>query len=379
MTAQPPPSTTAFSHDGRPSTVFSTPSRLTQSTALLIEYFENATNKGDMPSVRVRVNPVMNENQQDDRTSYISPLPTRMNTVMEQPRTEIEDETTFEQQEQEDSAPVAPDPTRGRQRTRDVSGQASVLVEEEEEEEEPLPQIFRISDRRNISDPQSLPAMSSITSNDVVSSRQFQAIIASAIQELILPEIQAVRNELNAQAQLFHHQPGLNQASNQATFGTSTSGRKRSRSLTALDAPLHRRNSLSIGTMEGYQGEVVQLPPRPTSPNVPAAMEAESLLRADLRSELKITPPGTPNRAVRNASHRLSGLTDAPHQVQDPSSHTVFNLAEGAYRKRESHEERMAQAKARRAAEKRLRGEPTEDDIPEDNGDLEGCLLFISV
>jgi hypothetical protein len=225
--------------------------------------------------------------------------------------------------------------------------------------------------------------MGSVGSNDIVSSRQFQAIIASAIQELILPEIQAVRNELTAQAQLFHNQPGLNQASNQATFGTSTSGRKRSRSLTALDAPLHRSNSMSIGTTEGYHGQVVPLPPRPQSPNVPAAMEAESLLRADLRSELRITPPGTAHQeqtglgTIATPLNRLSGVTDGPI-VMDPSSHTVFNLAEGAYKKRDSHEERMAAAKARRAEEKRLRGESVEGDIPEDNGGLEGMYHFIS-
>ena len=235
------------------------------------------------------------------------------------------------------------------------------------------PLHLRTSGQRDFSDPQSLLPRSSIGSNELVSSRQVQAIIASAIQELILPEIQAVRNELTAQAQLFHPQPGLNQASNQATFGTSTSGRKRSRSLTALDTPLHRRNSTSIGTAEGYHGEVVPLPPRPTSPNVPAAMEAESLLRSDLRSELKITPPGTPNRAT--ASHRLSALTDGPHVI-DPSSHTVFTLAEGAYRKRESHDEKMAALRAKRAEEKRIREGHIEEGIPEDNGDIEGSLYL---
>ena len=337
-----------------------------------------------MPSVRVRVNPYISENQQQsERTSYVSPLPTRENTVIDRQRgaMETEDETTFgaqqQQQGQEDTSTTAiPLPLnldtsgRGRQRTRAVSGQQSVAIEEEEEE--PLPaHPFRI---RDISDPQSLLQRSSIGSNDIVSTRQFQQIIASAIQELILPEIQAVRNELTAQAQLFNHQPGLNQVSNQATFGTSTSGRKRSRSLTALDAPLHRRNSLSIGTTEGYHADIVPLPPRPQSPNVPAAMEAESLLRADLRSELKMTPPGTATQESRaHASHRLSELTDAAHVVADPSTHTVFNLAEGAYRKRESQEERMAQLKARRAEEKRLRGENLDEGIPEDI-DLEGNL-----
>jgi hypothetical protein len=47
----------------------------------------------------------------------------------------------------------------------------------------------------------------------------------------------------------------------------------------------------------------------------------------------------------------------------------VFNLAEGAYKKRESHEERMLAAKARRAAEKRALGEHVDEDIPEDAGD----------
>ena len=333
-----------------------------------------------MPSVRVRVNPYISENQQQsERTSYVSPLPTRENTVIDRQRgaMEAEDETAFvsQQQGQEDTSITAiPLPLnldtsgRGRQRSRTISGQQGGAIEEEEEE--PLPEHpFRI---RDISDPQSIIQRSSIASNDIVSTRQFQRIIASAIQELILPEIQAVRNELTAQTQLFNHQPGLNQVSNQATFGTSTSGRKRSRSLTALDAPLHRRNSLSIGTTEGYHADVVPLPPRPQSPNVPAAMEAESLLRADLRSELKMTPPGTATQESRaHASHRLSGLTDAPHVVADPSTHTVFHLAEGAYRKRESQEERMAQLKARRAAEKRLREENVDEGIPEDI-DLEG-------
>ena len=383
MAAQPSPSTAAFSHEGRQSATTSN-NRHSPSTALLIEYFENVADKGpNMPSVRVRVNPYMSENhQQSERTSYVSPLPTRENTVVDRQRgaVEGEDETPFVQpQEQEDTSTTAvPLPlnldtsTRGRQRTRTVSGRQNVAIEEEEEEE-PLPaHPFRI---RDISDPQSLlPGRSSIGSNDIVSSHQFQRIIASAIQELILPEIQAVRNELTAQAQLFNHQPGLNQVSNHATFGTSTSGRKRSRSLTALDAPLHRRNSLSIGTTEGYHADIVPLPPRPQSPNVPAAMEAESLLRADLRSELKMTPPGTATHESRaQASNRLSGLTDAPHIVADPSTHTVFNLAEGAYRKRESQEERMAQLKARREAEKRLRGENVDEGIPEDI-DLEGNL-----
>jgi hypothetical protein len=322
MAAQPTPSAAPFSHEdphsGAPPT-----NRASLSTALLIEYYENVATKGsNMPSVRVRVNPYINENQQQsERTSYMSPLPTRENTVMDRKRTEAED-TGFEERQEESTsaAPINLDPSRGRQRTRAASGQPPAPTMEEEEE--PLPtQPFRSSDRRDISDPQSLLAMSSSVggSNDIVSSRQFQAIIASAIQELILPEIQAVRNELTAQAQLFHHQPGLNQVSNQATFGTSTSGRKRSRSLTAIDAPIHRRNSMSIETAEGYQAEVVPLPPRPTSPNVPAAMEAESLHPADLRSELKITPPGTAQQDP--ASHRLSGTMDAPHSIL-PKEHT---------------------------------------------------------
>lgn len=376
MAAQQTASIATFSHDERQSGAFNN-NRSSPSTALLIEYYEGVANKGsNMPSVRVKVNPYMSDNQQQhtDRTSYVSPLPTRENTVIHhQERTDAEEGGEYEQRQGDNittSAPGTYDHSRGRQRSRAVSGRSI------QEEEEPLPALpYRSSDRRDISDPQSLLPMSSV-GNDIVSSRQFQAIIASAIQELILPEIQAVRNELTAQAQLFHHQSGLNQVSNQATFGTSTSGRKRSRSLTALDAPLHRRNSMSIGTAEGYHGEIVPLPPRPTSPNVPAAMEAESLLRADLRSELKITPPGTAHRERPPASHRLSGLTDGP-AVIDPSSHTVFNLAEGAYKKRESHEERMVAAKARRAEERRLRGENVEDDIPEDHGDAEGTTSAV--
>jgi hypothetical protein len=386
--AVPPASVAGFSQEGRNSASFSNQQRPLPSTALLIEYYEGVANKGsNMPSVRVKVNPYMNDNQQqNDRTSYISNLPTRENTVIHHNQnTEAEESGGAYEQRLEDpstSAPLNFSQTRGRERTRAVSGQTTGPIEEEEEE--PLPTLpYRTSGRREFSDPQSLLNMGSVGSNDIVSSRQFQAIIASAIQELILPEIQAVRNELTAQAQLFHNQPGLNQASNQATFGTSTSGRKRSRSLTALDAPLHRRNSTSIGTTEGYHGEVIPLPPRPQSPNVPAAMEAESLLRADLRSELRITPPATAHReqtglgTVATPSNRLSGVTDGPHVI-DPSSHTVFNLAEGAYKKRDSHEERMAAAKARRAEEKRLRGGSVEGDNPEENRGLEGMCHSIS-
>jgi hypothetical protein len=68
-------------------------------------------------------------------------------------------------------------------------------------------------------------------------------------------------------------------------------------------------------------------------------------------------------------------LTDGP-AVVDPSSHTVFNLAEGAYKKRDSHEERMEAAKARRAEERRILGENVEEDILEDQGDLEGTPLL---
>jgi hypothetical protein len=379
MASQAPPSVGGFSNDGRQSAAFST-TRSSPSTALLIEYYEHVAGKdSNMPSVRVKVSPYGSEHQQQNEpTTFVSPLPTRENTVIDRQRAESEHHSGFEQPSEDTAAgPGNQDPNRGRQRTRVVSSRVvsgAPPAPINEEEEEPLPILpFRMSDRRDISDPQSLLPMSSVGSNDIVSSRQFQAIIASAIQELILPEIQAVRNELTAQAQLFHHQPGLNQASNQATFGTSTSGRKRSRSLTALDTPLHRRNSASIGTMDGHYGEVISLPPRPTSPNVPAAMEAESLLRADLRSELRITPPGSSHREVRVAppSNRFSLLTDGPHVV-DPSSHTVFNLAQGAYKKRESHDEKMATLKARRAAEKRLREGTAEDDIPEDVGDLEG-------
>ena len=335
-----------------------------------------------MPSVRVRVNPYSTDTsqQQSARTSYISPLPTRENTVINHQRAEPDDRGAsgeYEERQDHSGPPAAPshDQTRGRQRSRTASGaqQTSAPPILEEEEEEPLPaQPYRHSDRRDITDPSVLP----MNTSDIVSSRQFQAIIASAIQELILPEIQAVRNELTAQAQLFQVQPGLNQASNQATFGTSTSGRKRSRSLTALDAPLHRRNSMSIGTNDGYHGEVVPLPPRPQSPNVPAALEAESLMRADLRSELKLTPPGTANREARAPpSNRLSGFTEGGQQVMDPSSHTVFNLAEGAYKKRESHEERMNLAKARRAAEKQALGEQVGEGIPEGD-DFEGIIVL---
>jgi len=382
MAAQPPPSTTAISPDGHSPRNTAT-NRSSPSTALLIEYYENVASKGsNLPSVRVRVNPYISDSHQtsSERTSYISPLPTRENTVIQQPETEQQDAFAPRQDEGTTAATFNLDPSRGRQRTsRTVSGQSTTPAVEEEEEEEPLPTLpYRTSDRRDISEALSLSQMAALVAgNDIISSRQFQAIIASAIQELILPEIQAVRNELTAQAQLFHHQPGLNQVSNQATYGTSTSGRKRSRSLTAMDTPLHRRNSMSIETAEGFQAELVTLPPRPTSPNVPAAMEAESLHPADLRSELKITPPGTAHREVPPPpSNRLSGLTDGPHVI-DPSSHTVFNLAEGAYRKRESHEERMAQAKARRAAEKRLRGEITEEEIPEDNGGLDGIAVLV--
>lgn len=301
-------------------------------------------------------------------------MPTRENTVIDRGRAEIEEGAGFDEQQAPPSGTQGtPEQSRGRQRIRNLSGQPPIgPVEEQGEEMEPLPPQVP----RDLADPQSMLRLSSTGSNDIVSSRQFQAIIASAIQELILPEIQAVRNELTAQAQLFHAQPNLNQVSNQATYGTSTSGRKRSRSLTALDAPPHRRNSLSIGTMEGYQAEVVPLPPRPQSPNVPAAMEAESLMRAELRSELKLTPPATPSReAQATASHRLSGATDGPHVV-DPSSHTVFTLAEGAYRKRESQQERLAAAKARRDAEKRAQGEDPEEDVLEDPAIICGsCLL----
>jgi hypothetical protein len=47
----------------------------------------------------------------------------------------------------------------------------------------------------------------------------------------------------------------------------------------------------------------------------------------------------------------------------------VFNLAEGAYKKRESQEQKMLAAKARRAAEKQALGEHVDEDIPEDTGD----------
>jgi hypothetical protein len=370
MTTQNPPSVAAFSNEPRQSASLDS-SRAGSSTALLIEYYEGVATKGsNLPSVRVQVNPYPSDNggQQSARTSYISPLPTRENTVMNHHRAEPGDAGDQGEYEEHDSN-VPPEPTegRGRQRSRTVSS-AQALAPPLEEEEEPLPtQPYRL-ERRDITDPTFLQ----MTSNDIVSSRQFQAIIASAIQELILPEIQAVRNELAAQAQLFQVQPNLNQVSNQATFGTSTSGRKRSRSLTALDAPLHRRNSMSIGTND-YQGEVVPLPPRPQSPNVPAALEAESLMHTELRSELKLTPPGTAHRETR-ASHRLSGFTEGGPQVVDPSSHSVFNLAEGAYKKRESQEERMNQAKARRAAEKLALVEQLAEGIPEAE-DLEGSSI----
>jgi hypothetical protein len=378
MAATTPPLSATFSQNpGRQSAAYSATSRLSPPTALLIEYYEQHANKdSNLPSVRVRVHPHTENQQSSQRMSYISPLPTRENTVIDHGRA-VPEESVFEQHQPEPPQPPNnPDHNRGRQRTRQVSEQVTAPIDEEEE---PLPALpYQSPERRDVSDPL-LPG--SVASNDIVSSRQFQAIIASAIQELILPEIQAVRNELTAQAQLFHHQPGLQQASNQATFGTSSSGlRKRSRSLTALDAPLHRRNSMSIGTMDGFQGEVVPLPPRPTSPNVPAAMEAESLMRAEIRSELKLTPPGTAHREHRRPTpgpsghvNRLSGITDGP-PVVDPPNHSIFNLAEGAYRKRESHEERMIAAKARRAAEKRARGEPVDEEIPEDAPGVEGIF-----
>ena len=368
-----PPSIGTFSNDPRQSGSFDS-QRGGNATALLIEYYEGVATKGsNMPSVRVKVNPYPSDNggQQSARTSYISPLPTRENTVNHHHRAEREDNGEageYEQHQDDSGTPGAPsDQGRGRQRSRTVSAAQAATATILEEEEEPLPTRPYRLERRDITD----PAILQMTSKDIVSSRQFQAIIASAIQELILPEIQAVRNELTAQAQLFQIQPGLNQVSNQATYGTSTSGRKRSRSLTALDAPLHRRNSMSIGTNE-YQGEVVPLPPRPQSPNVPAALEAESLMHTELRSELKLTPPGTANREAR-AAHRLSGFTEGGPQVVDPSTHSVFNLAEGAYKKRESQEERMNQAKARRAAEKLALNEQLAEGIPEAE-DIGGVL-----
>jgi len=389
MAAHPDPLSVA-SQDGRQSLAMSSPRQPPASTALLIEYFENVTKDSSQPSVRVRVTPYGNEAQQHaaDATQFTSPLPSRTNTVVDRSQAEAEAPATTDFAARHEEAALAPSPpaetstpSRGRQRTRLVPSSSvhhtpqlsSVQPPpvQEEEEEEPLPALpYRSSDARDFSDPQQSVLRSSMGSNEIVNSRQFQAIIASAIQELILPEIQAVRHELNAQAQLFHAQPNMNQVSNQATLGTSFSGRKRSRSLTALDTPLHRRNSLSIATMEGYQAEVNPLPPRPTSPNVPAALEAESLLKADLRSELRLTPPGSRHARDLPAapeSHRLSGITDHGPHVTDPSSHTVFNLAEGAYRKRESQEVRMAALKARRAEQLRMRqGANPEEDIPED-------------
>jgi len=401
MAAHPVPLSTVASQDGHQSLGMSSPRQPPASTALLIEYFENVAKDSSQPSVRVRVTPYGNEAQQHaaEATQFTSPLPSRMNTLVDRSQAEAEAPATTDFAARHEGAALAPSlpaetsaPSRGRQRTRVVSSSSSVhhtpqlssvqpppVEEEEEEEEERLPTLpYRSSDARDISDPQQSVLRSSMGSNEIVNSRQFQAIIASAIQELILPEIQAVRNELNAQAQLFHAQPNMNQVSNQATLGTSFSGRKRSRSLTALDTPLHRRNSLSIATMEGYQAEVNPLPPRPTSPNVPAALEAESLLKADLRSELRLTPPGsrhTREPPTAPESHRLSGITDHGPHVIDPSSHTVFNLAEGAYRKRESQEVRMAALKARRAEQLRMRqGANPEDDIPEDVDD--GMILL---
>jgi hypothetical protein len=387
MASHPAPPS-VVSQEGRQSAGMASPRQPPPSTALLIEYFENASKDYSQPSVRVRVTPYGNEAQQHavDATQFTSPLPSRSNTLLDRTQADAEAPAPTDFASRHDDAALAApsgDPTapsRGRQRTRVVSSSSvhynphtpAQPLTVDEEAEEPLPTLpYRSSDARDFSDPQSL-LRSSMGSNEIVNSRQFQAIIASAIQELILPEIQAVRNELNAQAQLFHAQPNLNQVPNQATLGTSLSGRKRSRSLTALDTPLHRRNSLSIATMEGYPAEVVPLPPRPTSPNVPAALEAESLLRADLRSELKLTPPGSRQgeRPIAPESHRLSGITDHGQQVIDPSTHSVFNLAEGAYRKRESQEVRMAALKARRAEQLRLRhGTNPEEDIPEDEDD----------
>lgn len=384
MASHPAPPS-VVSQEGRQSAGMPSPRQPPPSTALLIEYFENVSKDYSQPSVRVRVTPYGNEAQQHalDATQFTSPLPSRSNTVLDRTQTDAEAPAPTDFPSRHDdaallAAPSAdPTATRGRQRTRVVSSSSvhnnplapTQPLTAEEEGEEALPALpYRSSDARDFSDPQSV-LRASMGSNEIVNSRQFQAIIASAIQELILPEIQAVRNELNAQAQLFHAQPNLNQVSNQATLGTSLSGRKRSRSLTALDTPLHRRNSLSIATMEGYPAEIVTLPPRPTSPNVPAALEAESLLRADLRSELKLTPPGSRHRERPTApeSHRLSGITDHGQHVIDPSTHSVFNLAEGAYRKRESQEVRMAALKARRAEQLRLRqGTNPEEDIPED-------------
>jgi hypothetical protein len=398
MASLPAPLSAAVFQEGRQSVAMSSPHQPPASTAVLIEYFENVNKDPSQPSVRVRVTPSGSEAQQQaEATQFSSPLPSRTNTLVD--RAEAEDEepvpTDFATRHDDAALLAAPSPavdtttpSRGRQRTRVASSSSVHHTTQlpvqapafEEEEEERLPALpYRPSDARDFSDPQSI-LRSSMGSNEIVNSRQFQAIIASAIQELILPEIQAVRNELNAQAQLFHAQPNMNQVSNQATLGTSFSGRKRSRSLTALDTPLHRRNSLSVATMEGYQAEVTPLPPRPTSPNVPAALEAESLMRADLRSELKLTPPGSRHREATAApdSHRLSGITDQGQHVIDPSSHTVFNLVEGAYRKRESQEVRMAALKARRAEQLRLRqGANPEDDIPEDVAD-DGMILFYS-
>src|SRR5208282_5651853 len=170
MATLPPPSVAAFSHDGRQSAAFSTVQRSTPSTALLIEYYENVGNK-DTPSVRVKVSPFMSENQQlGETTTFMIPFPTRENTINDRQRS-IErgehHEQTFEHSA-EDTTATAPsnlDPSRGRQRTRAVSGQPSAPIEEEEEE--PLPPLhLRMSDQRDFSDPQSLLPRSSVGSNE---------------------------------------------------------------------------------------------------------------------------------------------------------------------------------------------------------------------
>ena len=109
-----------------------------------------------MPSVRVKVNPYMGEpqHQQGQRMSYISPLPTRENTVIDRDRQRAapEDPGVFEQHHPDEPAGSNnPDSNRGRQRTRVVSEQVAQPIEEEEE---PLPALpYRSPDRRDHSDP----------------------------------------------------------------------------------------------------------------------------------------------------------------------------------------------------------------------------------
>src|SRR5271169_6142288 len=105
MSGQTPQSAT-FSNDHRRSEGGFESPHILPSTALLIEYYEGVATKGsNLPSVRVRVNPYSTESQQHSaRTSYISPLPTRENTVSHhhQQQTEPEESGEYEPQQEED-------------------------------------------------------------------------------------------------------------------------------------------------------------------------------------------------------------------------------------------------------------------------------------